>query len=91
LCIKEAFLGLTMGVILLLSAEQSRSARAWLNWSQSDLAEVSKVSKRAIADFERGETVPHDRTLRDIQASFERAGIEFLFEGARGVGIRRHL
>jgi transcriptional regulator with XRE-family HTH domain len=91
LCIKEAFLGLTMGFIVFLSAEQSRSARAWLNWSQSYLAEVSKVSKRAIADFERGETVPHDRTLRDIQVSFERTGIEFLFEGARGVGIRRRL
>jgi DNA-binding XRE family transcriptional regulator len=68
---------------------QIRAARAWLGLSQDQVATDAGVTKRTIAEFELDKRVPHDRTLRDIQASFERAGIEFLFEGARGVGIRR--
>jgi hypothetical protein len=51
-------------------------------------AELSKVSARTIAHFEAGNRVPHDRTLRDIQRALEEMGIEFVFEGAVGIGIR---
>ena len=72
----------------MINAKQCRATRAWLSWSQDELAKRSLVSKRAIAGFELEKTVPHDRTLRDLQRAFEDAGITFLMDGARGVGLR---
>jgi hypothetical protein len=46
------------------------------------------VGKRTIADFERGATIPHDRTLRDIEQTLIALGVEFQFEGQIGVGVR---
>ena len=37
---------------------QCRAARALLNWSQQDLVAHSKITKKTIADFERGATHP---------------------------------
>lgn len=62
---------------------QSRAARGLLNWSQSDLVEHSGVSKKTIADFERGTTKPYGRTLIAIVAAFEAVGIEFIRGGVR--------
>ena len=39
-----------------LSPAQCRAARALLNWTQEDLVRNSKVTKKTIADFERGAT-----------------------------------
>lgn len=72
----------------MLNGNQTRAARAWLNMSQDELAHTAKVAKRTIARFELGHSVPYDRTLRDLQLAFEERGIEFLFEGQVGVGIR---
>ena len=72
----------------MLTAEQCRAARAWLNWKLDDLAEVSGVSRGTLNALESGQRVPHDRTLRDVRRAFEDTGIEFLFDGARGVGLR---
>lgn len=72
----------------MINKEQLRAARAWLNMSQQDLAVAAKVGKRTIADFERGVTLPHERTLRDIEQALFALGIEFQFEGTKGVGIR---
>ncbi len=66
-----------------MDAAQSRAARGLLNWSQSDLVEHSGVSKKTIADFERGSTNPYGRTLTAIVAAFEAAGIEFIRGGVR--------
>ena len=72
----------------MLTKEQCRAARGWLDWSQGELAENVKVNRKTVADFERGVSVPHDRTLRDVKLALEAAGIELLFDGARGVGVR---
>lgn len=72
----------------MVNREQIRAARAWLNLSQQELAEVAGVSKRTLAAFEQGATIPYDRTLRDIQWALEKLGIEFVFDGSVGVGIR---
>jgi ribosome-binding protein aMBF1 (putative translation factor) len=76
-----------------ISKEQCRAARGWLDWSQGDLAERAMVNRKTVADFERGVSVPHDRTLRDFRIALESAGIEFQFDGAHGIGIRlqKHL
>jgi transcriptional regulator with XRE-family HTH domain len=73
-----------------LLPEQCRAARALLDWQQRDLAQHSKVSRKSIADFERGRTMPWPRTLDDLREAFEAAGIEFLDDvaGIGGVGVR---
>ena len=72
----------------MINKEQLRAARAWLNMSQQDLATAAKVGKRTIADFERGATLPHERTLRDVEQTLIALGVEFQFEGSIGVGVR---
>ncbi|WP_092162778.1 helix-turn-helix transcriptional regulator [Bosea sp. CRIB-10] len=72
----------------MINGPQLRSARAWLNLSQDQVAEITGVAKRTIARIEAEATVPHERTLRDIQAALEALGVEFIVEGGVGTGIR---
>jgi len=71
-----------------MTPDQCRGARGMLGWSQAKLAEVSKVGKQTLADFERGARQPYERTLRDIQKALEDAGIEFIPENGGGAGVR---
>ena len=74
------------------SMAQCRAARALLGWSQDDLSDASKVAKGTVAQFEAGKRTPYDRTLADIRAALEAAGVEFIEEGgvspAGGAGVR---
>jgi transcriptional regulator with XRE-family HTH domain len=74
--------------LVLLSPAQSRAARALLDWSQSTLEAKAKVAKKTIADFERGERTPYDRTLDAIRAALESAGVIFVDENGEGPGVR---
>jgi hypothetical protein len=60
-----------------ISPEQCRAARAWLGWSQIELARQSSVGLTAIKDFEKGtrRTVPAVRG--QLQRTFETAGMAF--------------
>ncbi len=60
-----------------------------LGWSQADLAKEAKVAKQTLADFERGNRAPYDRTLADIRAALESAGVAFTNGGEPGVKLRR--
>ena len=73
----------------MLNKEQLRAARAWLDLSQNELAKISKVAPQTIKNFERGASMPYERTLRDIQKVLEERGIEFVFDGEEGIGIRK--
>ena len=70
-----------------LSPAQCRAARALLNWSQEELVRHSKITKKTIADFERGATTPRAQTLAQILAAFEAQGVEFLNGNRPGVRI----
>jgi transcriptional regulator with XRE-family HTH domain len=59
------------------TANQCRTARALLGWSQERLARESRVATRTIAGFEMGEGMPLDRTLSDIRRALETGGVEF--------------
>ena len=72
-----------------LSPAQCRAARALLNWSQEDLVRHSQITKKTIADFERGATTPRPQTLAEITAAFEAVGIEFLNTKRPGVRLSR--
>ena len=68
--------------------EQCRAARALLGWSQDQLEAASSVAKKTIADFERGARSPYARTLVDVRAALETAGVEFIPENGGGPGAR---
>ncbi len=71
----------------MLNGPQIRAARAWFALSPDELAELTGVAKRTIARIEQNLTVPHDRTLRDIQQALESRGIVFVFENGKGIGL----
>jgi predicted transcriptional regulator len=64
-------------LILALTPEQCRMARAGLHISQADLARRANVAPATIAEFEKGRRTPYDRTIRDIQRVLEDAGAIF--------------
>ncbi|MDR3449521.1 MAG: helix-turn-helix transcriptional regulator [Alphaproteobacteria bacterium] len=63
-----------------MTPEQCRAARAWLDWSQSDLAAAAKVSNSTVRDFEAGRRVPIANNLGAMRAVLESAGIGFVFQ-----------
>ena len=70
-----------------ISSAQLRAARAWLNWSQEQLAKEAGVSKGSVNRFEQGTSLPHPATLERLQQALEAAGIEFQFRKMIGSGI----
>lgn len=65
-------------------------ARAALNLGVRDVAEAAGVSTNTITRLERGEELL-PRTVADIRAAFEAAGVIFLDEGEStdgGPGVR---
>jgi transcriptional regulator with XRE-family HTH domain len=71
-----------------INSAQCRGARGLLGWSQSDLSTASKTATKTIADFERGAREPYQRTLEDVRAALEQAGVEFIAENGGGPGVR---
>jgi transcriptional regulator with XRE-family HTH domain len=71
-----------------IGPSQCRGARGLLGWSQSELSEASKTATKTVADFERGAREPYQRTLEDVRAALEKAGIEFIEENGGGAGVR---
>jgi len=69
-----------------LSAAQSRGARAMLSWSQAELAAAAEVAQQTVVDFERGARAPYTKTLAAIRRALEAAGVEFLPDN----GVRLH-
>ena len=71
----------------ILTSCQCRGARAMLDWSQSHLAATAGISRQTIVDFERGARTPYKSSLATLRAALEGAGIEFILEDHRGVGL----
>lgn len=60
-----------------IAAEDVRSARALLQWSQIELAKAAEVGVSTIADFERGARTPIGNNISAIRRVFESAGVRF--------------
>ena len=71
-----------------ITLEQCRAARALLGWSRAELADRSKVAQATLADFETGKRNSYARTLADVRAALEAAGVEFISENGGGAGVR---
>ena len=64
----------------MLSPEQSRAARGWLEWSQEDLANRAHVSLSTVRDFEKGRRTPIPNNLEALRRTIEAAGIKLVFD-----------
>jgi ribosome-binding protein aMBF1 (putative translation factor) len=71
---------------VMLSPEQSRAARAWLDWSQQDLATRAKVSLSTVRDFEKGRRTPIANNLEAMARALKSAGME-LTSGPDGAAV----
>jgi ribosome-binding protein aMBF1 (putative translation factor) len=75
---------------VMLTAEQSRAARGWLGWSQSDLASRASVSLSAVRDFEKGRHTPIRNNLAAMLRALEHAGMRMEFDAdGKALGVRR--
>ena len=72
----------------MISPEQSRAARGWLDWSQEELAKRANVSLSTVRDFEKARRVPIRNNLGAIQRALEMAGVQLVFETDAAIGIR---
>jgi len=70
-----------------MNAAQCRMARAGLQLSVRELAEMARVSPTTISKLERGEAL-YSRTVDAIRAALEAAGIEFIPQNGDGFGVR---
>ena len=72
----------------MVSPEQCRAARAWLGWSQDDLAKRAKVGLSTLKDFEGGKRAPMRNNLEAIRTALESEGIRFIYaEDGKPLGV----
>jgi DNA-binding XRE family transcriptional regulator len=69
----------------MLSPNQIRAARSFLDWTRDDLAAATDLSAETIRRIESGATTPNDSTARSIKRAFESKGLEFIEQE----GVRR--
>jgi transcriptional regulator with XRE-family HTH domain len=72
-----------------MTPSQCRAARALLNWTQQQIANVARVSVVTIRNFENEKSTPQRATLDVIQRAFESAGVEFTNGDRPGVRLIR--
>ena len=70
-----------------VSPEHCRAARAWLGWTQAELAQRANIGLSAVKDFEKGNrrTLPAIRA--QMQRAFEQAGVTFLPRGIEAADL----
>ena len=71
----------TMGQVArteILTPALCRAARGFLDWTQSDLAEQSGISRSTIRDYEGDHHGAHRATLAQLRLALERGGVSFV-------------
>jgi transcriptional regulator with XRE-family HTH domain len=72
-----------------MTPEQSRAARAWLGWSQGELATRANVSLSTVYEFEKGQRRPTRNNLTAMRRAIEAAGVRPVFDAKGAAGILR--
>ena len=79
-------------MVTMLTPVQCRMARAALQLTVRDFANLADVTANTINRFETGKTAGSVKTIVKIQKALEEAGIEFIGNGESsdggGVGVR---
>lgn len=73
----------------LMSAAQSRAARALLGWSQGDLAAKVGLGEDVVSGFEAGTGDPASGQVEALRSALMREGIVFSNGGEPGVTLTR--
>jgi transcriptional regulator with XRE-family HTH domain len=63
----------------MITPEQCRAARGWLDWTQEELAQRASLSLSTVRDFEKRRRVPITNNLSAISAAFEAVGVLSVF------------
>jgi transcriptional regulator with XRE-family HTH domain len=73
----------------MITVEQSRAARALLNWNQEYLAKKASLIPATIRNFELRAKHVSDRIPKAVCEALEKAGVEFIdADRTGGVGVR---
>lgn len=72
---------------MILTPALCRAARGLLDWTQSDLAERSDVSRSTIRDYEGSRHDVHRATAAQIRRAFEEGGVVFMEVEGCGMGV----
>ena len=71
----------------MITPEQSRAARGWLDWTQEDLAQRAGVGLSTVRDFEKGRRMPIRNNLDAMQRALEAGGMRMLASSGQASGI----
>ena len=71
-----------------MTSAQCRAARALVEMDQAHLAEVAKVSRNVVVDFEKGRRMPIANNLAALRRTLEAAGVIFIDPEGGGAGVR---
>jgi transcriptional regulator with XRE-family HTH domain len=72
----------------MITPAQCRAARAFLDWSQQQLATAARVGVVTVRQFEGGGSQPRSATFDVVRRALEAAGVEFIDENGGGAGVR---
>ena len=73
---------------MVISSKQCRAARAWLGWTQVDLADRALLSAPTVINFEKRNSVPSNDALTAIRAAFAKGGVRPTFdERGKAIGV----
>lgn len=73
---------------VLITPDQSRAARALLDWSQDQLATKAGISAGSVRHFEKGRQVFAAKSQRALCEAFATAGVQVFPENGGGAGVR---
>jgi transcriptional regulator with XRE-family HTH domain len=71
----------------MITPEQCRAARGWLDWSQDDLATRANVSLSTVRDFEKGRRMPIANNITAMEGALRGAGCHFTSVDGEASGI----
>jgi transcriptional regulator with XRE-family HTH domain len=72
----------------MITSAQIRAGRGLLKWTQAMLAAKAGLSVVTMNMIESDNVVPRERTLIAIRDVMVQAGVEFLGENGKGLGVR---
>jgi transcriptional regulator with XRE-family HTH domain len=65
----------------MVTPEQIRAARAFLDWGQEELAVRAELSSRTVMHFEKGKCFVKRGSVLAMQQALEEGGVEFTPDG----------
>jgi transcriptional regulator with XRE-family HTH domain len=71
-----------------ISPGQCRAARALLDITQPELADLAGLGLSTVVDFEKSRRDVSRAAVHDLQKALEEAGIQFIRKNGGGPGVR---